>query len=119
MAIGATIALPELLRRGYDKIMVTGVIQAGSSLGILIPPSVVLVLYGMIARQPVGQLWLAGVFPGLLLAGLFIAYIAIRCWLPAASRAGPARGGARRSGWGEKFRLLGAGVAAARSSSSP
>jgi TRAP-type mannitol/chloroaromatic compound transport system permease large subunit len=50
MAIGATIALPELLRRGYDKVMVTGVIQAGSSLGILIPPSVVLVLYGMIAR---------------------------------------------------------------------
>jgi TRAP-type C4-dicarboxylate transport system permease large subunit len=52
MAIGASIALPELLRRGYDKIMVTGVIQAGSSLGILVPPSVVLVLYGMIARQP-------------------------------------------------------------------
>ena len=81
MAIGATIALPELLKRGYDKTMVTGVIQAGSSLGILIPPSVVLVLYGMIARQPVGQLWLAGVFPGLLLASLFIAYILIRCRL--------------------------------------
>ena len=81
MAIGATIALPELLKRGYDKTMVTGVIQAGSSLGILIPPSVVLVLYGMIARQPVGQLWLAGVFPGLLLASLFIAYILIRCKL--------------------------------------
>src|SRR3546814_6360878 len=69
MAIGTTIALPELLRRGYDKIMVTGVIQAGSTLGILVPPSVVLVLYGMIARQPVGQLWLAGVFPGLMMAG--------------------------------------------------
>ena len=79
MAIGATIALPELLRRNYDKIMVTGVIQAGSSLGILVPPSVVLVLYGMIARQPVGQLWLAGVFPGLMMAALFIVYIAIRC----------------------------------------
>jgi TRAP-type C4-dicarboxylate transport system permease large subunit len=64
MAIGATIALPELLKRNYDKVMITGVIQGGSSLGILIPPSVVLVLYGMIARQPVGQLWLAGVFPG-------------------------------------------------------
>lgn len=81
MAIGASIALPELLRRGYDKVMVTGVIQAGSSLGILIPPSVVLVLYGLIARQPMGQLWLAGVFPGLLLASLFIAYVAIRCYL--------------------------------------
>ncbi len=81
MAIGATIALPELLRRGYDKVMMTGVIQAGSSLGILVPPSVVLVLYAMIARQPVGQLWLAGVLPGLMMAGLFIAYIAIRCRL--------------------------------------
>ena len=80
MAIGATIALPELLRRGYDKQMVTGVIQAGSSLGILVPPSVVLVLYAMIARQPVGQLWLAGVFPGLMMAGLFILYVVIRCW---------------------------------------
>ncbi|MBA3042371.1 MAG: TRAP transporter large permease subunit [Alphaproteobacteria bacterium] len=79
MAIGATIALPELLRRGYDKIMVSGVIQAGSSLGILVPPSVVMVLYGMIARQPVGQLWLAGVFPGLLLALLFAIYVVIRC----------------------------------------
>ena len=79
MAIGATIALPELLRRNYDKLMVTGVIQAGSSLGILVPPSVVLVLYAMIARQPVGQLWLAGVFPGLLMAALFIGYIWLRC----------------------------------------
>ena len=81
MAIGATIALPELLRRGYDKRMVTGVIQAGSSLGILVLPSVVLVLYAMIARQPVGQLWLAGVVPGLMMAGMFVIYIATRCWL--------------------------------------
>ena len=77
MAIGATIALPEMLRRGYDKLLISGVVQGGSSLGILVPPSVVLVLYGMIARQPVGQLWLAGVFPGLLMAALFIAYVVI------------------------------------------
>jgi tripartite ATP-independent transporter DctM subunit len=81
MAIGATIALPELLRRGYNKIMVTGVIQAGSSLGILVPPSVVLVLYAMIARQPVGKLWLAGIMPGLMMAAMFIAYIWWRCRL--------------------------------------
>ncbi len=79
MAIGASIALPEMLRRGYDKIMITGVVQAGSSLGILVPPSVVLVLYGMIARQPVGKLWLAGAIPGLMMAALFIIYIVIRC----------------------------------------
>ena len=109
MAIGATIAMPELLRRGYDKIMVTGVIQAGSSLGILVPPSVVLVLYGMIARQPVGQLWLAGVFPGLLMASLFVAYIGIRCWLqPELGPVLPPE--ERRVSWGEKLRLLRAGI---------
>ena len=81
MAIGATVALPELLRRGYNKVMVTGVIQGGSSLGILMPPSVVLVLYAMIARQPVLQLWLAGILPALLMAALFTAYIYIRCRL--------------------------------------
>ena len=109
MAIGATIALPELLRRGYDKIMVTGVIQAGSSLGILVPPSVVLVLYGMIARQPIGQLWLAGALPGLLMASLFVIYIVVRCKLqPSLGPALPAE--ERDISWGEKFRLLHAGI---------
>lgn len=109
MAIGATIALPELLRRGYDKIMVTGVIQAGSSLGILIPPSVVLVLYGMIARQPVGQLWLAGVFPGLMMAALFAIYIVVRCHFQ--PEMGPALSKEERQvGWPEKIRLLRAGI---------
>ena len=109
MAIGASIALPEMLRRGYDKIMITGVIQAGSSLGILVPPSVVLVLYGMIARQPVGQLWLAGVFPGLLLAGLFVLYIAIRCKLQ--PELGPPLAAEERNiPLIEKLRLLRAGI---------
>ncbi|HET7202071.1 MAG TPA: TRAP transporter large permease subunit, partial [Steroidobacteraceae bacterium] len=110
MAIGATIAMPELLKRGYDKIMVTGVIQAGSTLGIMLPPSVVLVLYGMIARQPVGQLWLAGVGPGLLLAALFIVYIVIRCHLQ--PHLGPPlpREEREQITWGEKIRLLRAGV---------
>ncbi len=109
MAIGATIALPELLKRGYDKTMVTGVIQAGSSLGILVPPSVVLVLYGMIARQPVGQLWLAGAFPGLLLAALFIIYVVIRCHLnPALGPVLPKE--ERDIPLSEKLKLLRAGV---------
>jgi len=109
MAIGATIALPELLRRNYDKQMVTGVIQAGSSLGILVPPSVVLVLYAMIARQPVGQLWLAGVIPGLLMAALFILYIAIRCKLN--PELGPVLPKEERTvSLAEKLRLLRAGL---------
>ena len=109
MGIGATIALPELLRRGYDKIMVTGVIQAGSSLGILVPPSVVLVLYGMIARQPVGQLWLAGVFPGLLMAGLFVIYISVRCRLQ--PHLGPPLAKEEREvSWSTKLKLLRAGI---------
>ena len=110
MAIGATIALPELLRRGYDKIMVTGVIQAGSSLGILVPPSVVLVLYGMIARQPVGQLWLAGAIPGLMMAGLFILYIVVRCRLQ--PNLGPPLPERERADitWGYKLKLLQAGI---------
>ena len=109
MAIGATIALPELLKRGYDKRMVTGVIQAGSSLGILVPPSVVLVLYAMIARQPVGQLWLAGVLPGLMMAAMFVIYILVRCKLNPAL--GPVLPPAERAmPMGEKIRLLGAGL---------
>ncbi len=109
MAIGATIALPELLRRGYDKRMVTGVIQAGSSLGILVPPSVVLVLYAMIARQPVGQLWLAGVIPGLMMATMFVLYIVIRCKLNPAL--GPVLPAAERDiPRAEKLRLLRAGL---------
>lgn len=109
MAIGATIALPELLKRNYDKRMVTGVIQAGSSLGILVPPSVVLVLYAMIARAPVGQLWLAGVVPGLLMASLFVIYIALRCRLQPSL--GPVLSEAEReASKSEKYRLLLAGI---------
>ena len=109
MAIGTTIALPELLKRGYDKIMVTGVIQAGSSLGILVPPSVVLVLYSMIARQPVSQLWLAGIIPGLMMAGLFIVYILIRCLIQ--PKLGPVLPKEERDmPLGDKLKLLSAGI---------
>lgn len=109
MAIGATIALPEMLRRGYDKVMITGVVQAGSSLGILVPPSVVLVLYGMIARQPVGQLWLAGALPGLLMALLFVIYIVLRC--KAQPHLGPTVAREELNlPLGEKLKLLRAGI---------
>jgi len=109
MAIGATIALPEMLKRNYDKRMITGVVQAGSSLGILIPPSVVMVLYGMIARQPVSKLWLAGILPGIMMATLFILYIYIRCKLQ--PELGPALPKEERQiTRSEKFKLLQAGL---------
>ncbi|PTV97705.1 tripartite ATP-independent transporter DctM subunit [Rhodobacter aestuarii] len=110
MAIGATIALPELVRRNYDKLMISGVIQAGSSLGILIPPSVVLVLFALIARQPVSNLWLAGIGPGLLMAVMFIAYITIRTWLN--PQLAPRMSAAERASIprAEKYKLLRAGL---------
>ena len=109
MAIGATIALPEMLRRGYDKIMITGVVQAGSSLGILVPPSVVLVLYGMIARESVGKLWLAGAIPGLMMASLFIIYIVVRCKVQ--PHLGPTISEEERDmPMSEKLKLLRAGI---------
>lgn len=110
MAIGATIALPELVKRNYDKLMISGVIQGGSSLGILIPPSVVLVLYAQIARQPVSQLWLAGVMPGLLMASFFVVYIVVRCWLN--PKLAPRMTAEERAEvtWGERILLLRAGL---------
>ena len=109
MAIGATIALPAMLTLGSDTRMITGVVQAGSSLGILVPPSVVLVLYGMIARQPVSKLWLAGILPGIMMATLFILYIYIRCKLQ--PELGPALPKEERQiTKAEKFKLLQAGL---------
>ena len=109
MAIGATIALPAMLKLGYDKRMITGVVQAGSSLGILVHPRVVLVLYGMIARQPVSKLWLAGILPGIMMATLFILYIYIRCKLQ--PELGPALPKEERQiTRAEKFKLLQAGL---------
>ena len=77
-------------------------------MGILVPPSVVLVLYAMIARQPVGQLWLAGILPGLMMAAMFILYIWIRCRLQ--PNLGPALADAGDVPRQEKIKLLGAGI---------
>lgn len=73
------IAVPSMLKYGYDKRLVSGSIQAGGALGILIPPSVMMIVYGMIAQTSVGQLFIAGILPGLLLVVLFIVYISVRC----------------------------------------
>ncbi len=74
------IALPSMLSRGYDKGIALGSINAGGALGILIPPSIIMVLYSNMTDVSVGQLFAGGVIPGILLAGVFILYIGIRCF---------------------------------------
>ena len=85
--VGATevtmglVAMPAMLKRKYDKGLVAGCIAAGGSLGYLIPPSILFVLYGVAAEESVGKLFMGGVLPGLLLAFLYILYIVIRSYL--------------------------------------
>jgi len=74
------IALPIMLKHGYSKSIAIGPILAGGALGILIPPSVSLIIYGMIARVSIGRLFAAGIIPGLMLSFLFLSYIGIRCY---------------------------------------
>ncbi|ORC35092.1 TRAP transporter large permease subunit [Marispirochaeta aestuarii] len=73
------VALPAMIERGYDKGLATGAICAGGSLGILIPPSIMLIVYGPVARISVGKLFMAAFVPGLVLSGLYMVYITIRC----------------------------------------
>lgn len=76
-----SLALPSMLKRGYDKSIATGAICAGGSLGILIPPSVMLVIYGPMARISVGKLFFGAMTAGLTLSALYLIYLFVRCWL--------------------------------------
>jgi C4-dicarboxylate transporter DctM subunit len=73
-----TVAIPEMLRRRYPPQMVFGSLAAGGTLGILIPPSIVMILYGALVEESVAQLFMAGLIPGVMLAGIFMIYIAAR-----------------------------------------
>ena len=73
------VALPAMLSRGYKKELALGCICAGGGLATLIPPSVVFIMYGLTAGVSIGQLYVAGVIPGLMLAGMYIIYIIVRC----------------------------------------
>ncbi|OQX34195.1 MAG: TRAP dicarboxylate transporter subunit DctM [Candidatus Sedimenticola endophacoides] len=75
------IALPAMLKRNYDQKIALGSIMAGGTLGILIPPSILAILYAVVAQQSVGELYLGAVIPGLLLSSMYIAYVLIRCKL--------------------------------------
>lgn len=100
----ATVTLPEMRRYGYDMGLATGTVAAAGSLGILIPPSVVFIVYGILTEQSIGKLFAAGILPGILLCGLFLATIALRVWKnPALAPPGP------KSSLKEKFRSF-AGV---------
>ena len=75
------IALPQMLRLGYDRKLAIGTICAGGSLGTMIPPSIVLVIYGLTVNVSVGDLFTANLVPGLILSATYIAYIFLRCRL--------------------------------------
>ena len=95
------IALPAMLSRGYSKQLALGSVAAGGSLGILIPPSVTMIIYGLIAQTSVGKMYAGGVLPGLLLALLFIVYILVRAHLQ--PELAPALPTAERFTWRQKL----------------
>ncbi|MGE4528872.1 MAG: TRAP transporter large permease [Rhodospirillaceae bacterium] len=74
-------SIPELLRRGYAERMVMGTLAGSATLGLLIPPSIILIVYGIATDQSIARLFVAGVLPGLLLMSLFMGYVMIRAWL--------------------------------------
>jgi TRAP-type C4-dicarboxylate transport system permease large subunit len=98
------IALPAMLKRNYDQQLALGSIMAGGTLGILIPPSILAILYAVVAQQSVGRLYLGCVLPGLLLSALYIAYVLIRTRLN--PLLGPAIPKEERVVMAEKMRLL-------------
>ncbi|MFQ5997250.1 MAG: TRAP transporter large permease subunit [Dehalococcoidales bacterium] len=75
------IALPPMLKRSYNKSLACGSVCAGGTLGILIPPSIMIVIYGPMAEISVGKLFAGAFVPGFILSALYMSYIAIRCWL--------------------------------------
>ena len=101
----ATVALPEMKRFRYDSRLATGTVAAGGSLGILIPPSVIFIIYGIMTEQSIGKLFIAGIIPGLILAGLFC--LTIYIWAKVNPGVAP-RGS--RAAWKERLRSL-SGVA--------
>jgi tripartite ATP-independent transporter DctM subunit len=99
-----TIALPSMLNRNYDKELALGCINSGGGWGILIPPSVIMILYALISGESVGRLFAGGVFPGLMLLVMVSAYIGIRCYFQ--HHLGPAIPLEERGDWKKKLTAL-------------
>src|SRR6266545_4977387 len=108
--VGATevtmgmIALPAMLKRKYDQKLACGSLLAGGTLGILIPPSVMAIVYAVVAQQSLGELLVGSILPGLLLSGLYVVYVTLRCYINPSL--GPALPLEERVSTREKFRLL-------------
>ncbi len=97
----ASVALPEMKKYKYDPALATGVVTAGGSLGILIPPSTIFIIYGIMTEQSIGELFMAGVIPGILLSCFFV--LSILIWTFFRPEIGP-RG--PKSTWSEKIKSL-------------
>jgi len=96
------IALPAMLKRGYHKNIALGSIAAGAALGILIPPSLMMILYGAITGVSIGKLFAGGILPGILLSAMFLVYIGVRCVIN--PQMGPTLPLEERSSW--KMKLI-------------
>jgi len=75
------VAIPSMMSRGYDDKMIAGCICAGGGLGVIIPPSIMLILYGPVSGIGIARLFMASIIPGLIIGGSYLVYIAVRCWL--------------------------------------
>lgn len=95
------IALPAMMKRGYDKRLSVGAIAAGGGLGQLIPPSTIMITWALFSGESVGQMFIGGIIPGLILSALYIAYIAIRCFTQ--PKVGPPIAKEERLGWKDKI----------------
>ncbi|MFH0784692.1 MAG: TRAP transporter large permease subunit, partial [Pseudomonadota bacterium] len=100
-AIMGKIALPEMKKYKYDDALATGTVAAAGTLGILIPPSTVFIVYGILTEQSIGKLFVAGILPGILLSIFFAATVALLCWRKPSS--GPP---GAPSSWKEKLKAL-------------
>jgi tripartite ATP-independent transporter DctM subunit len=99
-----TIALPSMLKRNYDKLLALGCINSGGGWGILIPPSIIMILYSLLSGESVGKMFAGGVFPGLMLLVMVSGYIGIRCYFQ--PHLGPALPREERGHWGKKLKSL-------------
>ena len=97
----ACVAIPEMDRFGYDRKLSTGIVATVGTLGVIIPPSVTLIIYGILTEQSIGQLFLAGIIPGLMIALLFLGIIYF--WARLRPKDAPS---SDRSTWGERMRSL-------------